>query len=153
MFQKTTANSFQINSFGRSVLVFLFILFLTGCQSGTWENDPKNWERAFDSTPPSEITIVNSWYWRSVHFTLEFEYFFEIIVPNELRQELIFYNDFQKVDSIENIDLNFSKNKPKWFVPKEMSAYDIYGSAEIHDNFKIFIDRETGHIFLTDNVF
>ena len=114
---------------------------------------PHNWQRAFNSDPSVEITVVNSWYWRSAHFTLEFEYFFEVIAPDELRQDLIEYNNLQKIDSevgVKDIDV-YLHNKPEWFVPKELTAYDIYVEESNDINhFKIFIDPETGHIFLTD---
>ena len=46
--------------------------------AGTWEDDPKNWYRAFNEEQPAEVKVVHSKYWRSDHFTLEFTYYFEV---------------------------------------------------------------------------
>src|SRR5882757_5268739 len=46
--------------------------------AGTWEDDPKNWYRAFNEAQPSDVKVVHSKYWRSNHFTYEFVYYFEV---------------------------------------------------------------------------
>ena len=59
-------------------------IVIAGCgyfMAGTWEDDPGNWGRAFESTKPPDVAVVHSKYWRSAHWTYEFEYFFEI-APN-----------------------------------------------------------------------
>jgi len=136
-------------------IIFCFtMLVLVGCSAGTWENDSKNWQKAFGSSAPDEIAVVNSFYWQSAHFTLEFEYFFEIETTDVVTQELIEFNQLTKVETgnePSNIH-SYVNDKPIWFVPKELDNYDIYTEqANRHATFKVFIDRETGHVFLTEN--
>ena len=47
-----------------------------GCgRAGTWTDDPGNWRRIFRGPKPAGVAMIHSWYWRSPHFTMEFEYF------------------------------------------------------------------------------
>jgi hypothetical protein len=46
--------------------------------AGTWEDDPKNWFRAFNEQTPPDVQVLHSKYWKSDHFTYEYIYFFEI---------------------------------------------------------------------------
>jgi hypothetical protein len=39
--------------------------------SGIWEDDPKNWKRAWGYSKPEEVVMPHSWYWRSPHWTRE----------------------------------------------------------------------------------
>src|SRR4051812_21318192 len=66
-----------------TVLIGVCLLVLTpACgylAAGTWENDPKNWTRAFNESRPADgIEIVHSWYRRMPHWTAEFAWFFEL---------------------------------------------------------------------------
>lgn len=143
------------NSKGNLICV-LALAHLTGCgyfNSGTWEDDPKNWERAFHQRPPREIEIVHSYYWRSPHWSYEFRYFFSLRGTKEAR-ELLFANDqMEKLGaSDQNLkaDVDFS-NKPSWFVPKALEEYEVWTfKDEPRGNFRLFIDKMSGEIFITD---
>lgn len=134
----------------------LVLLVCLGCLSaGTWENDSGNWKRAFSSDPPPGITVVNSWYWRSAHWTLEHEYFFEIEVTDEMAQALISSDGLHKLDSPGNLGGSlYFHEKPEWFAPKPFGSYDIYmyveGTSGASGHFIILVDRESGHIFISD---
>jgi hypothetical protein len=48
------------------------LVLVTGCgylKSGTWEDDPANWERAFRSAKPEDVAVVHSRCWRSPHWS------------------------------------------------------------------------------------
>ncbi|RPJ85914.1 MAG: hypothetical protein EHM18_08915 [Acidobacteria bacterium] len=80
----------------RKLIVCMLILLSSSCGyflSGIWENDPKNWNRAFRSRKPADVVVVHSKYFRSPHFTYEFEYFFEIKRNDELLKQLFSKNN------------------------------------------------------------
>jgi hypothetical protein len=142
----------------RFPVVVLVLLVCLGCgylSAGTWENDSKNWKRAFGSVPPDGITVVNSWYWRSAHWTLEQEYFFEIEATDEVAQELINSEGLLKLDNSKNLSGSLhSHDAPEWFAPKPVGSYDVYmyaeGTSGASGHFIILLDRESGHIFISD---
>ena len=139
-----------------SVICLGLLLSLNGCgyfTSGTWENDPDNWGRAFQSKKPDDVVVLHSKYWRSPHWTYEFQYFFEIEHNDKLRERLFTQNkliELEGKDAAEAKD-KFSSEFPKWFAPKPASKYEIWVYADDPTgNFEIFIDKETGNLFLTD---
>ena len=109
------------------------------------------------ATPPhyhecEEVVVVHSMYWRSAHWTCEFSYSFEIDPTPAVKAQL-FENNLRQLTPEE-----VAKEKERtgladapWFAPKDASAYDgwVYGDLP-RSEFKMFLDRETGHIFLND---
>jgi len=142
----------------RLLALTVLLLLCAGChRSGTWTDSPKNWERAFGQKPPADIKITHSRYWRSPHFTLEFEYFFQIEPSEKLRKE---FNAEGRLESFtpstkdeqETIQ-RFFEQKPEWFIPKSLDHYEIWkgkASDRDYERFRLFIDRETGTMFMTD---
>ena len=135
--------------------LFLTLTFLTavtvGCgyfMAGTWEDDPKNWKRAFSTSKPENVTVVHSRYWRSPHWTYEVTYYFELEPNVELKKQLFSENDLQELapDSAGIPD-----SKPVWFAPKPLSQYEIWRYADQPvGNFRLLFDRKTGNMFLMD---
>jgi hypothetical protein len=114
--------------------------------SGKWEDDPKNWKRAWGYSKPSEVVMIHSWYWRSPHWTKEEAYFFQFKWHKELFQQLIDRNEMLlwREDSGKKIAATtFCFRKPVWFIPKPESAYDVWESP----NSLLFKDRSTNEIF------
>jgi len=140
----------------RILLLPLFVLSLASAchRSGIWVDDAKNWKRAFGQSQPRDIEIVRSWYWRSPHFTHEFEYFFALAPNDAFRKQaeesgnLIHFTEPTKEERQEV--QRFFHEKPAWFIPKPLETYEIWKSKEPHANFRLFIDRQTGELFLTD---
>lgn len=131
-------------------------LIFAGChESGTWQNDTKNWKRAFGSAQPKDIKIVNSWYWRSPHFTYEFEYFFQLGPNDAFRQKVIGSGNLLDITPATKAEgeeaQRFFHSKPTWFIPKAIDQYEIWRGKPPQENFRIFIDRATGDLFLTDS--
>lgn len=100
------------------------------------------------------MQILHSHYWRSPHFTFEYEYFL-LIAPNvSFQAELTksgklldggSYNQEQEAEATV-----FFGKKADWFLPKPLKNYHILDREGGFENFKGFIDRETAEIFLTD---
>ena len=89
----------------KKLLFILIVCCVTaGCgfiSAGTWEDDDENWERAYNVQLPDSIDLVHSWYWRSPHFTLEQELFFEIKFNEAIKENYTGYSDIAKLDSSE----------------------------------------------------
>jgi hypothetical protein len=142
----------------RRVVVVLSVVALlsTGCgyfMSGTWDDDPKNWGRAFHSTKPPEVTVVHSRYWRSPHWSYEFQYFFEIAPNAELKHKLFTSNKLREVTGNEAVEARARVfgDAPSWFAPKRPAHYEVWVFAdEPGRNFKVLIDKVSGHIFMND---
>lgn len=137
----------------------LSLLLCVGChRSGTWDDSPKNWERAFGQKPPAGLKIVHSRYWRSPHFTLEMEYFFEFAPSETFKSEFTAHPKLQKFEPNTPADLTMVLgiflDRPSWFVPRSLDHYEIWrGKPEDlkWGNFRLFIDRETGAMFFADS--
>lgn len=132
------------------------MLLTSGCgyaSSGTWTDAPKNWQRAFRSTKPPDVVVVHSHYWRSSHWSLEFEYFFHIRANEALRQQLLTANEMVQLKHEESSEPVFFGKKPAWFLPKHLDSYEVWKyRIERNSSFRVFVDKENGDLFLTDNV-
>ena len=92
--------------------------------AGTWNDDPGNWKRAFRSSKAPDVTVTHSKYWRSPHWSYEFEYFFEI-EPNEaLKKQPFGENKLRQVTGEETakIKKELFGDPPVWFAPKDVAA-------------------------------
>ncbi len=126
------------------------LVFLTGCgylKSGSWTDDPNNWQRAYGGPIPKGWSILHSQYERSPHFTLEQWMFFEVKPPAA---------DFPKIIQPDLTQLEASQAedqcgaKPSWFTPKPLSQYQIWGDLSGRSRYRLFIDRRAGLAFFYD---
>lgn len=138
-----------------SLVVKLFLLvlavaalLLSSChRSGTWNDDPKNWQRTFGEQTPTNITVIHSLYWRSPHWTMEYAYFFE--VRGAVRSELL--SDTNLVRLGTNAEMNFYSPEPTWFAPKPIRQYEVYGyTNNPPSNVRLLIDKTDQTTFFTD---
>ena len=99
--------------------------------------------------------MVHSWYWRSPHFTMEFEYF-AVVASNE-----VFWAELNRGGALEPVDRDaraastngFFHARPAWFAPGPLEDYDIRQfSAEPRQNFRVFRHRTSGVVHLHDGV-
>ena len=115
--------------------------------SGTWEDDPKNWYRAFREQQPSEVTVIHSKYWNSAHITEEYIYFFEVRATPEWRDAFLRRRQLQPVPPSDAWSFrcsNASDITPDWFAPDPVTDYDVWDRAEYHGS--VFINKTNGHI-------
>ena len=136
-------------------LIGLSLLLFSACnESGTWQNDAKNWKRAFGTDAPKGIKVLNSWYWRSPHFTHEFEYFFAVAPHHSFRKQALESGRLIQITAStkqeEEQVRQFFHEKPSWFIPKPLESYDVWQGKPPQEHFRLFIDRETGELFLTE---
>ena len=120
-------------------------------RSGEWDDDPRNWGRAFNSTKPEHVIVVHSRYWRSPHWSYEFQYFFQIKGEAEFRRELFTRNALTPTSNLAESIRDPFGHPPAWFCPKEPARYEAWTYRDPPaGNFRVIIDRDTGDIFLTD---
>lgn len=118
-------------------------------EAGTWEDDPKNWYRAFHEEPPGEVKVVHSKYWRSDHFTVEFMYYFEMEAAPEWRDKYLAKHNLQRVspETARSFRMNHSsKETPAWFAPDPVDRYDVWDNPGCFGH--VWIDKTNGHIFI-----
>jgi hypothetical protein len=121
--------------------------------TGTWQADPANWKRSFGSVTPADVTIIHSEYWRSPHWSFEYQYFFEIAPNAKLRERLLTENKLRRAtgDNALRVKQNIFGHAPEWFAPKAVGEYDVWVfENEPERNFKVLIDRKSGRMFLHD---
>ena len=124
-------------------------LLLVSC-GGKWDDDKKNWSRAFNGqTCPTNVTVVHSRYSRSPHFTYEADYYFELNAPQEFLDGWL--QGLVK-ETPANTNLGFLFDKPNWFIPKTLDHYEMWKPPDNpYSYFRIFRDKSTGTIFATDS--
>ena len=138
----------------RALIAILAVVFLTGChESGTWKDDARNWKRIFQVAKPDDITITHSWFWRSPHFTYEYEYYLQVQKHADFQKRLLTMNQMTEVVGEKELREAgaWSQHRPDWFAPKPIAQYQvwIYSNAP-NSAFRLLIDRETGDLFLSD---
>jgi len=134
-------------------ILLLLILTAPACyQSGTWFNDAKKWERAFGEKKPDDVKVVQSFYWRSPHFTYEATYYFQI-QSNAPFQKAWTKAPYlkQSTNTETNRNLTFGYKPPEWFAPRPITQYDIWVFTNEHSRFRLLIEKETGNLFVTDS--
>ena len=132
-------------------LVLLLLIVLAACHSsGTWVDDPKNFKRAWGQSPPADVQIRHSWYWRSVHFTREEAYYFEFGRNPELMRGFITENRLLRTDPTASFDLSKYScfERPTWFAPKLIGTYTAWVTPPDASPAVILEDRLTGDFFL-----
>jgi len=146
----------DIQNLVRSVLVLSALLLAMGCASfwsGAWEDDPANWQRAFQSTKPDDVVVVHSLYWQPPGSGRKAGYLFEIAANPKLRDRLLTEN---RLIELEHAAAEQAKQLcvaacPSWFAPKDADAYEAWGEADQpHTSFRVLIDKATGTMFLSN---
>lgn len=141
----------------RVAFIMLSAVLLVGChESGTWRDDAGNWKRIFRVEKPANVTVVHSWFWRSPHFTYEFEYYLQVEKNADLQKRLLTMNPMKQVGEEKELQAVMAwsqQNRPAWFAPKPVAEYGvwIYSNASA-SSFRLLIDRKTGDLFLVDRL-
>jgi hypothetical protein len=141
----------------RYALLLLILFTSSACGyfvGGTWEDDPENWDRAFRSSKPVGVQIVRSHYWRGQHWSYEVAYQFHFRANVALEKQLLAEN---RLRPLAREELRHAREcgfgcKP-WFAPEPLHSYRIYTFAnQPQQNFRVFIHRRTGDLYISDFV-
>ena len=119
--------------------------------AGTWQDDPKNWYRAFNEEQPAEVKVVHSRYWRSDHFTVEFTYYFEVQATPEWKDAFLRKHSLALVSPSTarsfRTDID-SDDTPNWFAPDPVDSYDVWDIAGSYGS--VWINKTNEHIYFYD---
>jgi hypothetical protein len=130
--------------------VVAVLLLLAGCSGGSWDDDPQNWQRAFNQKQPSEVKVTHSRYWRSPHFTYEAEYFFEFTAPTEFLEDWLTSAHLTATEPTKENTPPYFK-KPGWFTPKPSNEYDMWMPTNSpYSKFRLYREKTTGTLYVTD---
>jgi hypothetical protein len=113
----------------RVYIIFLIAITCFNCGSGTFENDPDTWYKAFGENPPEQVEIINSRFWKSAHWSYEFELYVEFKATNDFINSYFLKRFDFKETTKPKLDLGFKDEKPNWFVSNKFEQYSIYEST------------------------
>lgn len=109
------------------------------------ENCDEHFRAAMNRSKPEDVVIVHCSYWSSEHpVWLEHSYSFELEKNDAFFEDLVDYNQMVKIQDHHEIELHQSN----WFLPKEGKNYEGFYTEDDFDDFQIFKDLKTGHIFI-----
>lgn len=120
-------------------------------QSGSWEDDPQNWYRAFGEPQPPDVKVVHSKFWRSDHFTAEFIYYFEIEAPPEWKAAYFKKRGLTVVPPSSARDFRtsvHSDDTPVWFAPGPVDIYEVWDRPGYFGS--VWVNKTNGHVFFYD---
>jgi len=120
-------------------------------RAGTWEDDAKNWNRAFNEVQPAQVKVIHSKYWKSDHFTEEFVYYFEVELTSEWRDAFLKKHGLTHVPSIvaRSFRTNIhSDGIPDWFAPDPVELYDVWDKPGYFGS--AWVNKTNGHFFFYD---
>jgi hypothetical protein len=143
-------------TWARAAMLAAGLAMQLGCgffMAGTWDDDPKNWKRAFGTRQPTDVVVVHSRYWRSPHFTYEFQYFFETERNASLRKAFFERNALVRLadDKVTDAIAGSFGERPAWFCPKAPDRYEAWVYRdEPRGHFRVFVDKDPGRLYLTD---
>lgn len=125
-------------------------LVLAGCGyflGGQWDDDPRNWERAFGSSKPSGVEVVHSRYTRYPHWSFEYACYFAVRPSAEVERQLLQgAGHVTGPDARSAKDLWIPHDAPAWFAPGGPDRYDIFNLPS--SGWVALKDRQTGVLFL-----
>jgi hypothetical protein len=132
------------------VALIILLLLFTGC-GGEWINDRGNFKRIFGFEKPTELQVIQSYYWKSAHWTVEYRYYVEMDAPAEF---------FNKLTAMQLMDSSTSEiaaqapcltsnHKPSWFLPKTLNDYQAW-VPKANSDYRVFRDKADGKIFVCD---
>ena len=132
-----------------AIIPFLAMQAYSILHAGTWEDDSKNWYRAFNENQPSDVKVIHSKYWRSNHFTFEYVYYFELDAAPKWREAFFTKRNIKPVPPANarsfRLD-NHNDDTPVWFAPDLDDRYEVWGIDGYIGS--VWIDKTNGHIFL-----
>ena len=130
------------------LILIVIILSISSCGSGTYNDDPETWNKVFGEDIPKEITVINSRFWKSAHFTFEFELYAKFETSRDF-VEAYFIEHYKMVKTERpKLDIHFADAKPEWFVNKSFDTYDIYENEEHAAIMVLFCDTNSNTFYL-----
>ena len=102
------------------MLSFLFL----ACGSGTFEDDPKTWNKVFGEDIPKEINVIKSKFWKSTHWTYEYELFVKFECNSQFLDE--YFIKRYNLSKREVFATLYFEDSPKWFIDNDREDYNVW---------------------------
>ena len=132
----------------KTLIAFLLLSTLACHRSGTWVDDPENFNRALGADPPAGVRLVHSWYWRSPHFTREEIYYFQLSAPAQYADAFAKENRLESSGPEALAGFPYTEDRPAWFAPKDPGAYQIWRAPGPVPSGVVLRDRQSGALFI-----
>src|SRR5437773_7996552 len=115
------------------IIIAAVALLFVGC-GGTYIDDKRNFERAFQTKCPQDVKVIHSVYSRTPHFTEEHEYYFQMkpAAGSEILKWLTGGRGIvQSTNGLSQVPyhLNLRQDRPKWFASDALTNYDVWYST------------------------
>ena len=144
----------KLNVLPRLVLILSLGVATIACgyfMAGTWEDDPKNWYRAFGEETPPEVTLKHSLYTRYPHFTHEHSFYLEFEAQREFLDKMIAKFSLRRATeprSRRELLGNLS-GIPYWFLPEPTEHVEVWIGTGALEGAQMFIDEGRGVAYFT----
>ena len=141
-----------MRAFTKAVLliwVTALSLLLMSCSSGTWVDDAGNFKRVFDFSQPADVKVLHSYYWKSPHWTVEYNYFIALQPSQKFTAGLTAPQLTTAVAPDEKLLDSCDDKRPAWFLPKPIGNYEAW-VAKAGGGYRLFRDKADGTLFLCD---
>lgn len=125
--------------------VFVIVLFFS-CGAGTFKNDSKNWKRIFNESVPKEINLINSRFWKSPHWSYEYEAYLKFETSKRFMYDY-FIKKYDLRRFKEGDELTFFEEKPEWFNTENIKDYNIWIHPDEFNHIKLLKHKKTGVIY------
>jgi hypothetical protein len=132
----------------KTLIAFLLLSTLACHRSGTWVDDPENFNRALGIDPPAGVQLVRSWYWRSGHFTREEIYYFQLSAPARYADAFAKENGLVSSGPEAVARFDYTQDRPAWFAPKDPGAYQVWRTPGPVPSGVVLRDRQSGDTFI-----
>jgi hypothetical protein len=121
---------------------------LASC-SGTWVDDDGNFKRVFGFSKPGDMTVIHSYYWKSPHWSAEYQYFIALQASSKFVDGLTSSELMITVASDRTVLDACRAERPQWFLPKSLGNYEVWvPKPAMH--YRVFRDRTEGALFVCD---
>ena len=119
-----------------------------GC-GGKWTDDAGNFKRVFGFAQPHDVRVLHSYYWKSPHWTTEYQYFIALQAPSRFATGLTAEELMKPTSPSESDTSDCGSDRPAWFLPKGMSEYEMW-APKMNEGYRVFRDKSDGTLFVCD---
>lgn len=130
-------------------LLFLLVAVLAGCSGGIWVDDAGNFKRVFGFNQPGDVKVLHSYYWKSLHWTVEYSYFIALEASQKFAARLTSGEQMTAVAPEEKLLDSCGGKRPQWFLPKPLASYEAW-FPKAGSGYRVFRDKTDGTLFLCD---
>jgi hypothetical protein len=133
-----------------SAIQILFFVLASACcipfSEVLIEESNPAWEAAFRAPVPKSVVVTHGRYWKGIHWSAEYSWFFALEPSEDFLNRFIEQNRMEEMvaaNTKEDLVFEMVFTPPEWFAPPGPS-YQIWRSDEVF----LFLDKAQGTIFV-----